>query len=80
MKENGAEWQVGDTCFMLVTARKKYVQAFTIQGMAGHYYIVTRGNFRYHAAPERLFRTKYEAQAYLDEMQQSKIARNVAER
>lgn len=80
MKENGSKWQIGDACFMVVSVQKKYVQDFTVQGMDGRYYIVKRGNYRYRAAPERLFRTKDEAQAYLEEKRQSKDTRNVADR
>ena len=66
MERNRPEWAVGDTCVLIVSVPKRYTQEFKVQGFDGSYYTLKRGNDIHHAAPDRMFRTKEEALAFLD--------------
>lgn len=66
MENNNSNWNIGDTCVLIVSIPKRYTQEFEVKGFDGKYYTVTHGKYVQHAAPQRMFRTKEEALAALD--------------
>lgn len=66
MENNHSNWNVGDTCVMIVSIPKRYTQEFEVKGFDGKYYTLKHGNSVHHAVPSRMFRTKEEALAALD--------------
>lgn len=66
MEKGDTEWNVGDTCVLVVSIPKRYTQEFEVKGFDGKYYTLKHGNSIQHAAPIRMFRTREEALAALD--------------
>ncbi len=66
MENQKTDWVAGDSCFLIVSTSRRYVQEFEVQGFDGNYYSVKRGKYLHHVDPSRMFRTKDEALISLD--------------
>lgn len=44
MEKNRSNWNVGDTCVLIVSIPKRYTQEFEVKGFDGKYYTLKHGN------------------------------------
>ena len=66
MENGNTDWNIGDTCVLVVSIPKRYTQEFEVKGFDGKYYTLKHGNSIHRAAPVRMFRSKEEALSALD--------------
>lgn len=61
-------WKTGDTCVMITNKRKGYTTEYTIKGYDGQYFeLWDRKKHFYRASASRLFHSRPEALAFLQE-------------
>ena len=58
MEKNRSNWNVGDTCVLIVSIPKRYTQEFEVKGFDGKYYTLKHGNSIHHSAPGRISEQK----------------------
>lgn len=61
MEKNRSNWNVGDTCVLIVSIPKRYTQEFEVKGFDGKYYTLKHGNSIHHSAPGRISEQKEDA-------------------